>query len=438
MTVANTTTKNLYTSNGVITTFAIPFAFIPGEASTVTKVFLVDAAGVETLQVEGVDYNLDPVGLTPANVIMVVAPPVKLLVKRTSPKTQGLNLDGNTPIPAEELEKQLDRVVLLNQEVQTGVDEVEAATATVTLISGALIPDWLPATNYVISQTIIDPTSKKMYRALTVHTSGGDFNTDLVGGEWELVPTTGLKGDPGVQGPNGLQGPQGIQGINGNNGAPGVNGVFAAIASKAEAEAGVDNTKGMTPLRTKEAIDFQLPNHAIIVDLLARVVALEAQNADQETRLIAIETNVIPGTGRFSGSQIIKNAAGPIDILGGNNPTPADGRGDALLRSSAGTEFAKVQMQVRRKTDTEFRFVSYDLIMQFNSDTNVWFIGRDGTDQLDGSLNLDGIVLTVTTNPDGFGEFIGQVSYTSDNMLGANHDTQSEMKWIGQEIPKNV
>jgi hypothetical protein len=44
-------------------------------------------------------------------------------------------------------------------------------------------------------------------------------------------------------------------GATGSTGASGSDGVFSAIASQAEAEAGSDNTKGMSPLRVKQAVD---------------------------------------------------------------------------------------------------------------------------------------------------------------------------------------
>lgn len=43
-------------------------------------------------------------------------------------------------------------------------------------------------------------------------------------------------------------------GQTGASGADGANGIFSAIASQAEAEAGTDNVKGMSPLRTAQAI----------------------------------------------------------------------------------------------------------------------------------------------------------------------------------------
>lgn len=53
------------------------------------------------------------------------------------------------------------------------------------------------------------------------------------------------------------QGPAGVAGPAGPLGPTGASGVFSAIASQAEAQAGADNTKGMSPLRVKQAIIAQ-------------------------------------------------------------------------------------------------------------------------------------------------------------------------------------
>ena len=64
----------------------------------------------------------------------------------------------------------------------------------------------------------------------------------------------GATGPQGAQGIQGIQGPQGDTGAAGSDGADGSDGVFSAIASQAEAEAGSDNTKGMSPLRVAQSI----------------------------------------------------------------------------------------------------------------------------------------------------------------------------------------
>ena len=60
-----------------------------------------------------------------------------------------------------------------------------------------------------------------------------------------------------------------------------------------------------------------------------------------------------------------------------------------------------------------------------------WYIGREDTTQLDETLDLDGVVLSVNTVAQ-----VGTVSYTTDLMAGTNHDTQSLISWLGQEISR--
>lgn len=62
---------------------------------------------------------------------------------------------------------------------------------------------------------------------------------------------TGATGATGATGPSGATGPTGATGATGPAGA---DGVFSVIASQAEAEAGTENTKGMTALRVAQAI----------------------------------------------------------------------------------------------------------------------------------------------------------------------------------------
>jgi hypothetical protein len=99
---------------------------------------------------------------------------------------------------------------------------------------------------------------------------------------------------------------------------------------------------------------------------------------------------------------------------------------------------------IRRQTDDVtdgFRFTSFKLIFHYILSKNLWFIQRDGTDLLDESLEVDGVTLTITTNPL---TKEGQVSYTTDLMPGNGHDDLvnnkpvSVMKWLGQEISVGV
>jgi len=442
MTVSNTTVKQTYNGTGANTTFAIPFDFIPGEASDVTLVTLIDSLGAETVQVEGVDYDLLPAGDNPTDVEMAIAPAADedLRVERVSILNQETDLDSlgdNTPYNPSAVENQLDRLTYQSQEQDSRIAELEAGAPSSPTPSSAVIPDWVGLTDYLEDQVVIDPSSNKLYRATSDHTSTGSFNTDyVVSGLWELVPTTGLKGDKGDKGDQGNVGSQGIQGIPGSDGADGSDGIFSEIASQAEAEAGVDNTKGMSPLRVKQAIDAQVPNLSAITDIEADVSDNADDIQDLKNRVTYLETYAQYAIGKFAGSQkLINNQAIPVALLGRFNPTPSDGRGDKFLRDGDGAEFAEVLVQIRRKNDVSNRFSTFPLTMQYIEGT--WYIGRRATDQLDTSLDLDGVVLSIVT--DGL-THEGQVYYTTDNMVGDDptHFALSEIKWYGQEIPIGV
>jgi len=122
MAVSNTVVKQLYTGNGSTTTFAIPFAFIPSQASNQVKVYVIstlDPLKVPMLKVEGAlqDFTLtpayDPVTnpAGPANVVFNVAPVTtdRVLVIRTVPYTQVVSFISNTAaLGANNLETGLD------------------------------------------------------------------------------------------------------------------------------------------------------------------------------------------------------------------------------------------------------------------------------------------------------------------------------------------
>lgn len=456
MTVSNVVTRQTYDGDGATVLFAIPFNFKSGDASNVTKVYLIDELTVdsstpsgfdETLLTEGQEYTLNPAGPTPANVKtddgsapFTPSADQKIRVERRTSKTQDTDFDSggsNTPYNPTNTENAHDKLTRILQEVCDDVSEIESSTST-TVVSSAAIPDWAPATNYLENQVVIDkdtPTNK-IWRALSDHTSGGTFNGDFVGGKWELLPN-GADGQDGSNGSNGADGADGTNGTNGLDGADGADGVFAAIASQAEAEAGVNNVKGMTALRTKQAIDLQVPALSVITTLQTDLDAAELTIQDHQNRIVSLEASAEFALGRFAGSQKIVNAqAAPLELLGGANPIPSDGRGSGFLRDGDGTEFAKVLVYIKRVNSLgDVRFTSFDLIMHYVD--SVWYITRDDTVQLVLALDLDGIVLSVAT--DGITKE-GQLSYTSDDMGGdaTFHKDNSVIKWFGQEIPIGI
>lgn len=433
MTVANTNVKTTYLGNGATVNFPITFALFEKD---VVQVILIDELTTddttisgfdETLLVETTHYTFDA-ATPPTQVQMIVAPTSdeQLRVERLSLHTQPSNL-----IPgqdnADAIEIQLDRLTMQVQEHDSNISENKAmiTPSSPTATAGGF-PDWATATNYLATQVVIQ--GGRQYRATIDHTSNV-FSTDVLDGKLEELSYVGVTGPQGEAGTDGNDGADSVvAGPAGANGAPGANGIFSAIASQAEAEAGVDNTKGMSPLRTKQAIDAQVSVAQIGINQ-TNIATLVSDLAALTTRVITVENQVQQATGKFSGQQILENSAGPIELLGdAASANPLD-CGNPLERSGVGTEFAKVLVMIRRKTDTEDRVSSFDLVMQYVDGT--WFIGREDTTQLDETLDLDGVILTVNTVAQ-----VGTLSYTTNLMAGTNHDTQSLISWLGQEISR--
>ena len=245
----------------------------------------------------------------------------------------------------------------------------------------------------------------------------------------------GVAGETGATGGSGAQGIQGPTGAAGNAGLDGADGIFTQIASKVEAEAGVENTKGMTALRTAEAIQVQVSTHTSVNNNTGNIAINAAAIVDHEGRILNLEQLVDIQVGSFSGSQQLKNNSGPIELLGHEAPILEYGKGVKFGRSKNNSEFISIMVYIRRKTTTEFRFTSFTALLHY-IEGDKWYLQRDETNLLKESLDVDGVTLSVVT--DGTGT--AQVSYTTDNMAGADHDLvvtskpASVIKWLAQEI----
>jgi len=437
MSLSDLDVAEVYEGDGIATDFPITADI---EDKTVVVVTLIDETTedsttrsglAETVRVESTHFDFDA-ATPPTQVEMYVAPTAteKLRVERVTPLTQddvySAGEDNNNNI-----EENLDKVFRILQELDYKVSDnfTKIIADAVSSSTAGTIPDWATATNYNESQVVLN--NEKLYRALSDHLSG-TFSDDLIAGKWELLEVAGVKGDTGDQGVAGADGADSVvAGPAGANGADGADGIFSAIATQGEAETGTDNTKGMSPLRVAQAISSQVDEAQIVTNQtdIATVTAL-ANNING--RLTAVEAMVQQATGKFAGQQNIKNNAGPIQLVG-EGATGADSYGYEMSRNSDGTEFAMIDIFIRRQTDTELRVSYVKLIMQFIDDE--WLIGRADTMQLDETLELDGITFSVVNTVTG-ASVDGEIYYASDNMAGTNHDTQSLISWLGQEISK--
>ncbi|MAT23312.1 MAG: hypothetical protein CML86_07425 [Rhodobiaceae bacterium] len=85
--------------------------------------------------------------------------------------------------------------------------------------------------------------------------------------------------------------PRGSDGTQGPAGSDGSDGIFLSIASQSEAQTGTENTKGMTPLRTKEAINAQV---GAISTIASKFFGLK-KTVDGTGRSIATQEHTLVG-----------------------------------------------------------------------------------------------------------------------------------------------
>lgn len=131
MSVSNEAMKSLHIGDNVTRTFAIGFQFTPQNASAEIKVYYVDENDEEVLAIEGddQDYVLDPPYDSntnpdgPANVIFrddvstIPTDEQRVSIRRELPLTQPETYIGTGPIPSRTLQRNLDRITFMIQQL---------------------------------------------------------------------------------------------------------------------------------------------------------------------------------------------------------------------------------------------------------------------------------------------------------------------------------
>jgi len=467
MSISVLTVSDSYTGNGATTNWPITFDYV--DVSTIKPT--IDGAIV--------GYSFDN-AITPTAVIFDVLPIVGavILIERVTVLNQELNLLSTQSFSsqAENIEAQFDRVVAMVQELDdtpvvtpAAVIWEEWVTATAylenqilrdgtdgyfytvvadytstggtiatdiaagdlvitdiaTAVAGAVWSEWAISSAYLKNQLLRDGISGAFYTVVANYTSNAiTIATDISSGDLILF-NKGETGATGAAGANGATGPTGATGAAGANGATGANGIFAAIASQGEAEAGTDNTKGMSPLRVEQNFAFNITPYSTTAQQAVIDTAQDVLLSDARQRVVVLESNA--GINLFSGKQNIGNGeATDIDLEGADADVSQFGYGQPLNRNNTGTQYAKVSCLIRRSSSAETRLVQVDLIMYYYG--SVWYVARKSTTVLN-DLEPDGLVFSIATDGDG----VGLVSYTSDTMAGTGYT--GDIQWTGQEIP---
>jgi hypothetical protein len=143
MTVSSTTSKVSYSGNGTTVAFAVSFYFLADSQLTVT---LRAADGSESTKVLNTDYTVSGAGvLAGGTVTMTVAPAsgTTLVISRNVPLTQETDLQPNDRLPAETLEQSIDKLTMIDQQLQEEVNRTikfpvsDSASLNSTLVTAA-------------------------------------------------------------------------------------------------------------------------------------------------------------------------------------------------------------------------------------------------------------------------------------------------------------
>lgn len=370
----------------------------------------------------------------------------------------------------------------------------------------AIVNDWVTNKVYQVNELVYiplaDPSTSvqyhdRLYRALLQHTSNS-FGTDFGNGNWEAIQVKGVKGDTGDQGPIGPSGTNGGVGPSGPSGGNGSDGIFSVISSKATAETGTNNTEGMTPLRTREAIDFNLvadraqiatnvtgiaTNLGLINTNIADIASIVIDNAQITTNqnniasnLLLINTNaaniaaIVIDNAQIAINQadiatinnttipsllteinknkaeiaVIKNATELVNSSGfqriNNSQLVAeDIKGEVIL----GTENGKGNSWELNPVGAKSARVRAEIYRKDDAEVrfSVAHLEMHFLDDL-GQWFLERVSTTVMSGDDDGVTFavttgaanVGQVNYISDNMVGGNYSVDSYVKFMLEEI----
>ena len=135
MTISTTIIKNSYSGDASTTVFAYAFKIV---TTADIEVIIRSSAGVETTKTLTTHYSVSGAGVaTGGNVTMVTAPASgeTLVIRRSTTRTQAVDLVENDPFTANSVEGAFDKNLAISQEVQEELDRAIKVSKTNTITS---------------------------------------------------------------------------------------------------------------------------------------------------------------------------------------------------------------------------------------------------------------------------------------------------------------
>ena len=136
MTISTTIIKNSYSGNGSTTAFTYNFKITDDDD---IQVIIRSSTGTETVKSKGTHYTVAGVGNNSGTVTFtsgnIPASGETVLLRRSTPKTQAMDLIDNDPMSADTIETAHDKVISITQELQEQIDRSLKLSRTNTMTS---------------------------------------------------------------------------------------------------------------------------------------------------------------------------------------------------------------------------------------------------------------------------------------------------------------
>ena len=204
MTISTTTIKNSYSGNGSTTTFNYTFKITDQDD---IDVIIRSSSGTETTKTITTHYTVTGVGNASGGTVVFTSGNIPsgtetVVLRRSTPQTQGVDLIENDPLPANTLEDALDKATSISQELQEQVDRSLKISRTNTMTStefttsatdrankvlsfdssgelavtqelGTFKGNWAASTAYEIRDLVKDTSTNNIFIVTEAHTSSG-------------------------------------------------------------------------------------------------------------------------------------------------------------------------------------------------------------------------------------------------------------------------
>ncbi len=144
MTISTTSIKNSYSGNGSTTVFNYTFKIT--DEDHIIVIIRTNSTGAETTKTKTTHYTVSGVGNSGGGSITFTSGNIPtssetVVLRRSTPQTQGLDLIENDPMPAENIETAYDKLTAITQELQEQIDRSIKVSKTSTITNPELTAD---------------------------------------------------------------------------------------------------------------------------------------------------------------------------------------------------------------------------------------------------------------------------------------------------------